>query len=70
MSEDRARRLAEILAAADVIQVRPPGPCNRRCRERGHCAFRVADPPGFCRERKPPVRAEIRTLPDPGATTR
>ncbi|MEK6439966.1 hypothetical protein [Pseudonocardia sp. T1-2H] len=35
------------------------GPCNRRCRERGECAFGRSDPPGsYCRERRPPRRGE------------
>ncbi|WP_214366575.1 hypothetical protein [Pseudonocardia sp. H11422] len=45
------------LAAAKQDTV---GPCNRRCRERGECAFGRSDPPGtYCRERRPPRRAEM-----------
>jgi hypothetical protein len=43
------------------------GPCNKRCERRGSCAFGRADAPGrWCRERRPPNRAEtlaLRTRP-------
>ncbi|NMH99573.1 hypothetical protein [Pseudonocardia acidicola] len=55
------------MSALDVAALRKlaaakqdaPGPCNRRCRERGECAFGRSDPPGtYCRERRPPRRGE------------
>lgn len=43
------------------------GPCNKRCERLGHCAFGradlAADPPRhWCRERRPPNRAESLAL--------
>jgi hypothetical protein len=45
------------------------GPCNRRCERRGRCAFGRADtradpPTKWCRERRPPNRAEAAALHD------
>lgn len=53
----------EILAAAAaIVDDEQARPCNRRCRQRGHCAFRLTDPPGhFCREGRPPRRGELNT---------
>jgi hypothetical protein len=61
VSFDPAAFRALAAARQDVI-----GPCNKRCERRGRCAFgradTAADPPlHWCRERRPPTRAELRT---------
>jgi hypothetical protein len=48
------------LAAEKAAKV---GPCNRRCQQRGECAFGRAESQGcYCRERRPPCRAEALQL--------
>jgi hypothetical protein len=52
--------LAGLRAAAQVkaASVDTPGPCNRRCRDRGECAFGRSEVPGsYCRGRPERPRA-------------
>lgn len=47
--------ISELRAAAEakVAGTEPPGPCNRRCRDRGECAFGRAEENGkFCRVKR------------------